>query len=293
MTTPLPRSFLYVPGHRTDLVAKAHAGAADAMVLDLEDAVPPAAKDDARAAVAAWLDGLEDADPASRPEQWVRVDPGHLDADLGAAVRGSLDGILLATCTPASLDAVADALAGLEPERRPGRSPVRVVGLVESAAGLTALAAMATHPRLTTFGIGEADLLGELRMARSEATAAALDHVRVQVVVACAAAGCPAPVAPTSTDFRDLDAFRGTTSRMRDLGFRSRTAVHPGQLAVIHDVLTPDADEVARARDTLERFTAAGGGVTVDADGRMVDAATVRTARETVARAEAAERRSR
>lgn len=292
MSATLPRSFLYVPGSRPELFAKAYDGPADALVLDLEDAVPPAFKDAAREAVTAWLGGLGAAD-RTRPEQWVRIDPDHLEADLDAAVTEALDGVFLAKCTLASLHDTAEQLGALEAERRPGSEPVPVVGLLESAGALADLAALAAHPRLTTVGIGEADLLGELRMARSEATAAAVDAIRLQVVMACAAAGCAAPVAPTSTAFRDLDAFRTTTRHLRDLGFRSRTAVHPGQLPVIHDVLTPGADEVAGARDVLERFDAAQGGVTVDAEGRMVDAATVRTARETLARHQAADRRSR
>lgn len=292
MTTTLPRSFLYVPADRADLLPKAWDGPADAVVLDLEDAVPLAGKEAARAGLRTWLTGLGTPD-GSRPEQWVRVDPDHLVADLDAVVADALAGVFLAKCSPDALDAAAEELGRLEAARRPGRPPLPVVGLVEDARALAGLAAMAAHPRLTTFGVGEVDLLGDLRMARSDAAAAALDHLRVQVVVACAAARCAAPVAPTSTAFRDLDGFRETTAHLRDLGFRSRTAVHPGQVPVVHEVLTPTPDEVARARDVLDRFDAAGGGVTTDADGRLVDAAVVRTSRETLARREAADRRAR
>lgn len=284
MAGRLPRSFLYVPGNRPDLFPKACAGPADAVVLDLEDAVPLAGKIEARTAVATWLGSTTRSE--GRPEQWVRIDPDALGADLDAVVTASLDGIFLAKCTTASLEETVDRISALGA----GRPPVPIVGLVESARGLGEIAVMVAHPGLTTFGIGETDLLSDLRLARAASTFGAVDQLRLQVVVACAAAGLAAPVAPTSTAFRDLDAFRETTRHLRDLGFRSRTAIHPGQLPVIHEVLTPQADEVAWAQNVLDRFEAARGGVTTDADGHLIDAAVVRGARETMNLRDAADR---
>lgn len=269
----LPRSFLYVPGNRPDLFDKAAGGSADAIVLDLEDAVPLTAKDAARDAVRRWLEAGGSGDA----EVWVRIDPLGLDADLAAAVQPRLNGLFVAGCTPDALVQVADGVAG--------RDDVRVVGLVESAVGLLALPEMAVHPRLTAFGVGEVDLLGDLRVARTHRTESTVAHLRTQVVVHSAAAGIEPPVAPTSTDFRDLDAFAESTRLALDLGFRSRTAIHPAQVPVIHDVLTPTPDEVAAARDVVRRFDAARGGVTTDASGRLIDAAVVRGAHETLARA--------
>ncbi|MDN4173349.1 CoA ester lyase [Nocardioides sp. SOB77] len=282
----LPRSFLYVPGNRPDLFPKAAAGPADAVVLDLEDAVPLPEKAAAREAVRDRL-GSGASAPGSG-ETWVRVSPTALEDDLDAAVRQGLDGLLLATVTPAAVRTVAALLARLEAERGLVPGSVRVVGLVESAEGLLSLAESAAEERLTAFGIGEVDLLGDLRMSRGPATDAAVTHLRTQVVVHSAAAGLEAPVAPTSTDFRDLDAFAESTRALLDLGFRSRTAVHPAQVPVVHDVLTPTAEQVADARDLVARFDAAEGGVTTDARGRLIDAAVVREAREVLARAERA-----
>lgn len=145
---------------------------------------------------------------------------------------------------------------------------------------------MARHPRLLTFGVGEVDLLADLRMTRTERSGPALDGVRSRVVLHCAAARLAPPVAPTSTAFRDLDAFAESTRHLHDLGFRSRTAIHPAQVPVIHAVLTPDTAAVEAAQDVVARFAAAGSGITTDAEGRMVDAAVVREARETLARAD-------
>ena len=268
----VPRSFLYVPGDRRDLVDKATGSGADALIVDLEDGVAPAAKDQARDTVRAWL-----AEAPAGPERWVRIDGQVLEADLAAVASDALDGIVLATCR-------ATGLARLEQWFSADAGPDRpVVGLVEDAAGLREIAAMARHPHLLTIGLGEVDLLAELRVDRRATTA--VDAIRLQVVVEAAAAGLAAPVAPTSTDFRDLAAFRDSTRAMVDAGFRSRTAIHPAQVPVVNEVLTPTDDELAAARDVLARFAAAGEGVTVDERGRLVDLAVVRSARETVARA--------
>ena len=92
-------------------------------------------------------------------------------------------------------------------------------------------------------------------------------------------------MAPTSTDFRDLDAFAASTRHLADLGFRSRTAVHPAQARVVNEVLAPDAETLDRARRLVALAEAAGGGITLDEDGRLVDAAVVREAHETLSRA--------
>jgi citrate lyase subunit beta / citryl-CoA lyase len=281
----LPRSFLYVPSTRPELFAKAAAGAADAVVLDLEDAVPLVAKPAARVAVRDWLaGGDDDAAGPRRAQAWVRVNASSVSDDLDAVVRPGLAGLFLAECTPAVLAEAGDLLADLETERGLGPDAVRVVGLVESAAGMLALSTMAAHPRLTAFGIGEVDLLGDLRITRGPHSEAAVVALRTQVVVQSAASGLEAPVAPTSTDFRDLDAFAESTRAALDLGFRSRTAIHPAQVPVIHEVLTPTVEQVEAARDVVRRFEDARGGVTTDASGRLIDAAVVRAARETLAR---------
>jgi citrate lyase subunit beta / citryl-CoA lyase len=267
----IPRSLLYVPGHRADLLAKAARSGADAVVADLEDSVPPADKDAAREVVGDWL-----AQPAPTPQRWVRIAGEVLDADLAATDASGTDGVLLAT-------ARVSGLARLDAWFASSAADCPVVGLVEDAAGVTEIAAMAAHDRLLTVGVGEVDLLADLRVApAATATVAAL---RLQVVLAAAAAGLAAPIAPTSTDFRDLEAFAESTRALVAAGFRSRTAIHPAQVPVVNEVLTPGEDELADARDVLERFERAGRGVTTDARGRLIDLAVVRAARETVARA--------
>jgi citrate lyase subunit beta/citryl-CoA lyase len=130
--------------------------------------------------------------------------------------------------------------------------------------------------------LGEADLCADLRVVPTDDV---MRPLRMQAVVASAAAGIDQPTAPVSTDFEDLDALRTSTIALRDAGFGARAAIHPAQVAVINEVFTPTDNEVAVARDVLARFEAASGGVTVDADGRMLDEAVVRSARRVLARA--------
>ncbi len=276
---PLPRSFLYVPASRSDLFAKAHTGEADAIVIDLEDAVPLPAKPEAREQLRLWLE----TGPAAGAQVWVRVSAEFLADDLHTAVHPAVDGLLVAKASTDVLAQADDELSRLEAER--GVDRLGVIALIETAATLAALPRLARQARVRSFGVGEVDLLADLRVRRSSGTEAVVDALRLEIVRHAAAAGLAAPVAPTSTDFRDLEEFARTTRHLVDLGFRSRTAVHPNQVRTINEVLTPDQETVDRARRLIARADDAGGGVTLDEEGRLIDAAVLREAHETLSRA--------
>ncbi|WP_037182022.1 HpcH/HpaI aldolase/citrate lyase family protein [Rhodococcoides fascians] len=279
MTLTVPRSFLYVPAIKPSLFDKGIDGESDAIILDLEDAVPLDRKDSARRDVAKWLESRR----FTGTQVWVRVTPEFLAADLDAAARTGVDGIMIAKC---SVDAVAQADSMLtELEEKRGLDHLGVIGLIETAGALRSLPRMAERGRVRTFGIGEVDLLADLRIARTPETAGVIDGLRSEVVVGCAAAALAAPVAPTSTDFRDLDGFVETTAHFVNMGFRARTALHPKQVPIINAALTPSGDDVARAHRLIELFDLAQGGPTVDDQGRFVDEAVVRGAREILDRA--------
>lgn len=263
----MSRSILYVPGDAPDKLAGAHARGADAIIADLEDAVAPGHKDEARRTVAAWL-GERAGAPG--PGLWVRVNSGDELAEDLRAVDGRA-GIYVPKASEELLGRV-DALLG--------DRATRVCALVETAAGVLAAAAIARAPRVVRLALGEADLGAELGI---EPGAAELAPVRMQVVLASAAAGIEPPIGPVSTDFRDLQALRDSTEALRRMGFGGRAAIHPAQVGVINEVFTPAAGEVEAARRLLARFESAGGGVCVDEDGRMVDEAIVRAARRTLA----------
>ena len=280
-----PRSHLYVPGDAPDRFAKALGRGADALIVDLEDAVAPRAKPAARMAVADWLGMLPPA--GERPEVWVRVNSGELrEVDVRAVVRPGLDGVCVAkTGSAAELSELDRALAEAEAAAGLPAGSVQVAPLLETAAAVLAAQEIARAPRVVRLQIGEADLTAELGVQAGPDERELL-FVRSHVLLASAAAGIEPPVGPVSTDFRDLDALRESTLALRRLGFRARAAIHPVQIPVIHEVFTPAPDEVARARALVEGFeeaVATGSGVLVGADGRMVDEAVVRAARHTLA----------
>ena len=283
----LPRSFLYVPGNKPELFSKASAGPADALILDLEDAVPLAAKAQARNDVRGWLtehSRLGAVPDSPRQQSWVRINGDSMGADLDTVTIPGLSGVFLAKCTLDSLQETATVLDSLESSRGMEAGTVLVIGLIESAEALRQIDEIARVRRLTTLAIGEVDLMADLRMTRGPRSEAALDSLRARFVVSCAATRLLPPVAPTSTAIRELEEFVESSIKMHALGFRSRTAIHPSQVPVIHDVFTPGGAAIAAAQDIIEQFRQAGDGVATDAAGRMIDAAVVRGAMETLER---------
>jgi citrate lyase subunit beta / citryl-CoA lyase len=273
------RSYLYVPGDAPQKLDKALTRGADALIVDLEDAVPAAGKSRARALVASWLAAL----PADRPAIWVRVNPGPTGEDDVRAITGpNLAGVCLAKAgSAAEVAAFGATIAAAEEACGLPVGAVAVVPLLESAAAVLGALDIARAPRVVRLQIGEADLRAELGVTLG-ADERELLFVRSQIVLASAAAGIAPPVASVSTDYRDLPALRASTVAFRRLGFLGRACIHPAQVAVVNEVFTPTPDEVAAAADLVRRFDAAldsGAGVLVDVDGRMVDAAVVRAAR--------------
>ncbi|WP_431921580.1 HpcH/HpaI aldolase/citrate lyase family protein [Amycolatopsis tucumanensis] len=252
----IARSWLYVPGDRPDRIGKALAGPADAVILDLEDAVSAAAKDFARRTV------LETLASASA---FVRINApgtsaGEADIRALAAVEG-LAGVRVPKAEdPDELRRVADALG------------VPVYPVLESALGVENALALATaHPLVAGISLGEADLIADLRVRDS----GALAWPRSRVVVAARAAGLPSPVQSVWTAVRDLDGLRASTVEGRDAGFFGRSVIHPAQIPVVHEVCAPNPAETAWAREVL----AAEESAWIDRNGQFVDAAIVARAR--------------
>ncbi|GGM08333.1 HpcH/HpaI aldolase/citrate lyase family protein [Micromonospora yangpuensis] len=278
----LPRSWLYVPGHRERMLARALTSDADALIADLEDGVAAAERPQARELLTRWLGDR----PVDGPAVWVRVCPSALDEDLDAVVRPGLDGIVVAKVDDAELLHRVDAtLTRLEQERGLPVGRIAVSPRVESARGLRRIDAIAAAPRMLLLGLGEADLVADLGL-RPGPDGLELLPARFEVVAASAAAGLAAPVGPASVNYRDLDRLRAETTALRHLGFGGRTAIHPAQLPVINEVFTPSADEVAAAERVLAAYAAGdGGAVAVAGTGTMVDEAVARSARAVLARA--------
>jgi citrate lyase subunit beta/citryl-CoA lyase len=277
-----PRSYLYVPGDQPDKLARAADRGADALILDLEDAVATSAKAAARETVAAFLREAPDG-----VQWWVRVNAESLADDVAAVTAPSLAGLVLPKCEPALLADLDEALAGAERAAGIPDGSVRVLAMIETARGIVAAEQVAAGPRVVRVGLGEADLAGELGLQPGP-DKEELWPLRSRIVVASAAAEILPPVGPVETAVRDAERLaRGTQLLIRQ-GFRARTAIHPAQVAVINEAFTPSAEELADAHDVLGRLAAArqsGSGVALTAGGRFIDEAVARSAREVVGRA--------
>lgn len=280
--TGSPRSYLYVPGDQAERLEKSPGRGADALILDLEDAVAPGGKTAARELVGGWIR----RHPEFGDSVWVRITADDPTADL-EAITGPVAGIMVPRAETALLAEVDGLLTAQESRLGVGARTFAVIPLIETARGLLDAVELASTPRTVRLAIGRADLAGELGLG-IDPEGPEFRTILLQLVIASSAAGISPPVAPTSTDFRDLDALRVSTEQLLRLGFRGRTAVHPAQLAVINDVFTPAPEEVERARRLVAAFDEAersGSGVTVDENGRMVDVAVVRAARDVLQRA--------
>jgi citrate lyase subunit beta / citryl-CoA lyase len=281
------RSYLFVPGDQAGKLQHAVASGADAIIADLEDAVAPSAKADARRTVADWLATQLNGD---QPELWVRVNASVrlLADDVHAVVGPAVMGICLPKSnTPEQVRSLGELLGTAEREASLAEGSIRVLPLLESAAGILSARTIAEQPRVWQLGLGELDLCAEVGIEPS-ADERELLPIRVQVVLASAAAGLAPPIGPLSTDFRDLDALQSSTAALRRLGFGSRWAIHPAQVPVINQAFLPTPEQLEAARRLVERYDGAldqGVGVCVDEDGQMVDEAVVRAARRLLARA--------
>jgi len=255
-------------------VAKALVAGADAVVIDLEDAVPADRKDAARDQTVALLD--ERADHGDL-QVWVRINPPGTEIgrrDVAALTGRRLDGLRIPRADdPDEVREVAE---------RTG-APLQL--LLESARGLSRARELAeAHELVAGIGLGEADLAADLLVDRDEG----LTWARGAVVVAARAAGLPSPVQSVWTDVGDTDGLRVSSERGRATGFFGRSVVHPRQIDVVHDVYTPSADEIAAAEGivaTAAEAAARGEAAALSADGRFVDPAVVARARTVLDRA--------
>ncbi|MEU6667395.1 CoA ester lyase [Streptomyces sp. NPDC046727] len=263
--TRYPLTWLYVPGDRPHVVAKALAAGADVVVIDLEDAVAPDRKGYARAATADLL-----TEPQPLP---VHVRVNALDGPWAAADLTALAGLpglsglrLPKVTTPDEVRQVAVA------------TPVPLFALLESALGIEHAYAIATaHPGLRGIALGEADVRADLGVRGD----AGLDWPRSRVIVAARAAGLAPPPQSVHPDIRDLDGLAASCAHGRTLGFLGRAAIHPRQLPVIERAYLPTDAEIEHAETVIKAATAHEGAQALP-DGRFIDAAVVALARRTL-----------
>jgi citrate lyase subunit beta / citryl-CoA lyase len=263
------RSLLFVPGNRPELAAKAPRSRPDAVVLDLEDAVPPAGKPGARATVRQAVADLAGVVPVC-----VRVNPPASPwfADDVAALPPGLDAVVVPKLeSPAQ---VADVAAAL------GDRPV-VAGL-ETVRGVADARAVLRPPVAACY-FGAEDYIADLGGVRTPGNAE-VATARSLVAVAARLAGVPA-LDMVTIDFHDDDRFRTEAREARALGYAGKMCIHPAQVPLADEAFRPTTDEVDAARRLLAAFEAAGGD-TIAVEGQMVDEVVAARARAVVAAAE-------
>lgn len=261
------RSLLFAPADRPELLAKLPRAAPDAVCIDLEDGVAADRKDLARAGLADAVAGLA----GSGVQVTVRinaVESEHFAAD-AAAIPDGVDLVVVPKLETAEQVArVAAALPGMP-----------LLAGIETARGVFDVGEVLTGP-VTSAYFGAEDYVADLGGLRTKHSEEVL-YARSRVALACRVRGVHA-LDQVVVDIRDDDAFARDARRGRELGYRGKLCVHPGQVALAHAAFTPTAEEVARARALLD--AAEGQGVVVF-EGAMVDEPMLRAARDVIARA--------
>jgi len=269
------RSALFVPLADDRFLARAHERGADALLLDLEDSVPPAHKAAARARLPEAARRL--AAHGARVMVRVNSTPELLAGDLQAAAQSPVAAVFLPKVESAA------QLAAIE--RLPGGGTAQLVAMLESPAAILAAAEISrAGTRLAGLAFGSEDYCGVLGIASGDA---ALDWPAQMLATAArarglAAFGAPGPVA----EIADMEAFTRLLRKAKSMGYTGFTCIHPRQVEVANRVYAPSAEEIALAREIVAAFEAAQheGRGAFALHGRMIDAPVVDQARATLAR---------
>jgi citrate lyase subunit beta / citryl-CoA lyase len=275
------RSLLFVPGDRPDRMEKALRSGADALILDLEDAVAPAAKPEARRHVAAFLNANSNA------KLWVRINPldsDESDRDLAAILSSHPDGIVL----PKAEGGVSVAELTRRLTER-GNATSRILAIAtETPAAMFQLGTYGALKRLAGLTWGAEDLPAAIGAATSREPDGRFtppyELARSLCLFGAAAAGV-APIETVYPAFRDLDGLAGYAARARRDGFTGMMAIHPDQVPVINAAFTPSEAEIAHARAVVGAFEANPGAGALSLDGRMIDRPHLVQAQRTLAAA--------
>lgn len=267
------RAALVAPGSDEKKARKALAGSADEVILDLEDAVTPALKADARSLVAELVREYGKTRPVSIRVNGRTTDWFADDLAACAALGDALTSLVIPKVESRADLVAADSLLG---------AGVPVQALIETPAGVGAIDEIVTGPRLTAAVIGYADLGAALGRARTVTPQQWL-FVQDRVLHAARAAGIQAVDGPF-LGIADDEPFREATRWVAGLGFDGKWVIHPAQIATVRDTFTPTADEAERARrvlTTLAEAAARGAGAAL-LDGQMLDEAVAVAARRTL-----------
>lgn len=287
------RTYLFAPGNHPRKVAKVFGAGADAVVLDLEDAVAAAEKEATRAAVVAALQAPRGC------LGYVRVnalDTDYCHGDFHAVAGPDVDGIMLPKVeSPGQLETADWLLAQLERERGLDRGAIDLLPIVETGRGMAAVDAIAgagTRVRRLSFGAG--DYTRDMGMVWTAAEAE-LAHARARLALASRAAGLEPPIDTVFIDLADAENLERSAQTALNAGFQGKLCIHPKQVAPVNRVFTPSAADVAQAEKHVAAFreAEAAGSASIQVDGYFIDYPIVEKAERVLRITEAIRRRER
>ncbi|WP_221793872.1 HpcH/HpaI aldolase/citrate lyase family protein [Aquisediminimonas sediminicola] len=284
------RSLLFIPGDSEKKFAKGSAAGADVLILDLEDAVAPSRKIEARAIVSRLL---EDRTPRSW-SFFVRVNPldtGMTFTDMAAVVKPGLDGLLIPKANGAQdINRIAEELDRLEQQAGMALGTVKIaVVATETPIAMFNLGSYTpAHPRLVGLTWGAEDLAAAIgATANKEEDGSWTEPYRLARSL-CLYAAAAADVAPIDTlyaNFRDPEGLELDCRRARRDGFTGRIAIHPDQVATINRCFAPSPEEIAEAQMIVDAFAAQPDAGTLGINGKMYDIPHLKAAQKTLANA--------
>lgn len=257
---PVSRSLLFVPGNRPDRFDKAAASPAQDVILDLEDAVEPAAKDMARAAIAGWQ-GTQGA--------IIRIngaDSPWFAEDITFARGNGLRRLMIPKAEPSVVTNIREALT----------PDIEIIALIETVAGLLNLRALCAGGGRLRLAFGNLDFALDSGVTE---TAGELDSPRLQLTLESRFAGLEAPIDGVCPAISDETGLAREVQRARALGMGGKLCIHPAQTRIVNEGWRPAAAETAWAERVLSAVEASGSGV-VSLDGKMVDRPVIERARQ-------------
>jgi len=272
-TTRLRRSLLFVPGAEQRKLDRSREATADLLVFDLEDSVAPDHKARARERVADHIRSIG----SGEPEMAVRVNPmesPNFEADLEAVVSAGARTIMLpkSQC-PEGLEQASATAARLEAELGVPGGSVRLLALVETAAGISRVEELAgADSRIDALCFGNADFSLDMGLPGADPSTGVLLHARCRLAIAAAAAKVT-PIDGVCLAVKDTAAFSEEGNLALRLGFEGKLCIHPAQVEIANSIFTPTADQIETALRVIEGWEAAvadGKGVFA-LDGKMVD----------------------
>jgi citrate lyase subunit beta / citryl-CoA lyase len=265
--TMLPRSYLFVPGNRPERFQKAASSGADAIILDLEDAVPLTEKTTAREHVRAWL--------AEGGRGYVRINAAgtewHNEDIQSLAALPGLTGIVLPK---------ADRLDVLNRVASELHDSAVLVPLVETASGFGSLSEICCAPKVNRLMFGTLDFQVDMQM---RGTGIELLYFRSQLTLASRLAGIGSPVDGVTTTIDDFEIVRQETTEARNVGFGAKLCIHPKQVGPVHEAFSFTPAELDWARRVMDAVQASAGAATT-VDGKMVDAPVIQSAQQIIER---------